>query len=321
LYGENSVDWLYGGPGQDFLDGGNSPDVLMGGPGDDTYIVDTACDVIVEQSNEGIDTVLSGTTYTLPWNVENLILTGNRSVNGTGNGLNNILTGNGSNNDLDGGSGDDLLAGGPGRDRLSGSAGADVLIGGVHDDTLMGGSGSDAYVFSIGSGKDRIDENQWDWADTDVVQFTDVASDGLTGIRRRGNDLELTYGSDDKITVENQFRYEWAGYGIEQIVFSDGTTWDRATIAAQAGVSTGCGWGHGWGNAWGGWGGGCDSGHWQCGQSQAPAPSRNLALIYNQVDLLVSAMAGFAPEASGWSVIQDDYRNTVVPLTVTWNTH
>ena len=196
--------------------------------------------------------------------------------------------------------------GAPGRDRLSGSSGDDVLIGGSDDDTLAGGSGSDTYVFSTGSGRDSIFDSSVPASlpgACDVVQFTDVASDELTSIRRRGNDLELTYGSNDKLTVDDQFKNGWADYGIEQILFSDGVTWDRAFISAQAGVNNGGGCGHGWG-----WGGG-HGGGWNCNHSMAD--------IFNQVDLLVSAMAGFNPEPSGQSVILDDHRDNQVPWFLT----
>jgi Ca2+-binding RTX toxin-like protein len=55
-------------------------------------------------------------TYTLGANVENLTLTGNAAINGTGNALDNVLTGNSGNNTLTGGAGNDTLIGGAGTD-------------------------------------------------------------------------------------------------------------------------------------------------------------------------------------------------------------
>ena len=94
------------------LDGGPGSDSLRGGAGDDTYIIDDAGDVVTENDDEGMDTVKSSVTYTLAANVENLILTGTATLNGTGNALDNVLTGNSAKNVLIGGGGNDLLDGG-----------------------------------------------------------------------------------------------------------------------------------------------------------------------------------------------------------------
>ncbi|MCB1660082.1 MAG: hypothetical protein KDI39_17820, partial [Pseudomonadales bacterium] len=60
-----------------------------------------------EAGGGGTDTVLSSISYTLPNNIENLILTGSADINGTGNSLNNVLQGNSGNNKLEGGLGID----------------------------------------------------------------------------------------------------------------------------------------------------------------------------------------------------------------------
>jgi hypothetical protein len=87
-----------------------------------------------------------------------------------------------------------------------------------------------------------------------------------------------------------QFKPGTGGHGIEEILFSDGVSWNRATIAAKAASDHGCGHGHDW------------------------KSNETKALIYNQVDLLVSDMAGFAPTASAHTVIQEHRRGIVVPL-------
>ncbi|MDB9521800.1 alkaline phosphatase, partial [Dolichospermum circinale CS-1225] len=85
---------LTGNIGNNILNGGIGADTLIGGAGNDTYIVDNAGDVITEANGEGRDLVQSSVTYTLSENVENLTLTGNTAINGTGNGLDNTITGN-----------------------------------------------------------------------------------------------------------------------------------------------------------------------------------------------------------------------------------
>ena len=115
------VYWVF----QRFLSGLAGADKMEGGLGDDTYVVDNAGDTVIEERGEGIDLVQSAISYTIGANVENLMLTGSASVNGTGNSLNNVLTGNNGSNVLVGGDGSDTLIGGTGADTLTGSTGAD----------------------------------------------------------------------------------------------------------------------------------------------------------------------------------------------------
>ncbi len=128
LLGLAGNDTLLGLDGNDTLDGGTGCDLMKGGDGDDTYIVDNAGDLIFGTEAGGIDTVKSSVGYTLPRNVENLILTGSKSINGTGNSSNNALTGNLGNNKLSGGLGNDTLNGGSGNDTLTGGAGLNVFL-------------------------------------------------------------------------------------------------------------------------------------------------------------------------------------------------
>jgi hypothetical protein len=89
---------------------------MTGLAGNDTYTVNNAGDLVIEALNQGTDTVQASIAYTLPNNVENLLLTGTGNLNGTGNGLNNQITGNSGNNTLNGAAGIDTLTGGVGTD-------------------------------------------------------------------------------------------------------------------------------------------------------------------------------------------------------------
>jgi Ca2+-binding RTX toxin-like protein len=127
----NSLDnILVGNAAANILNGGTGADTLIGGDGNDTYVVDNVSDVIQETGADAGDSVRSWVDWTLGNNLENLTLLGTKSLNGTGNSLNNSLTGNGAANVLNGGDGNDML------NSLSGN------------DTLIGGAGADTFAFT-----------------------------------------------------------------------------------------------------------------------------------------------------------------------------
>ena len=129
---------------------------MIGGKGNDRYTVDTAGyydtvattsfalpgggmtgpfpfipgDQVIELANEGIDTVSSYITYTLPNEVEHLELIGNASakLNGFGNARDNSMKGT------------------AGVNRLEGRGGNDTIDGRAGEDIMVGGSGDDMYL-------------------------------------------------------------------------------------------------------------------------------------------------------------------------------
>ncbi len=172
LYGEAGNDELISG--NETFESGNS--VLIGGSGHDRYVIDSALDTVVEEANEGIDSVQSFVSYTLPDYVENLSLSGG-PLTATGNALANELRGTG-NSTLDGVGGDDRLING--RWYRFGH--------GYDNDTIVEtDTGSEPY-FPGGAG--------------DVVQFAaDVAPDQVRW-QRQGNDLLLSLtGSSDTLMI------------------------------------------------------------------------------------------------------------------------
>ncbi len=149
LDGGAGNDTIIAGEGNDILNGGNNIDSLTGGDGDDIYYVNDALDVIVENADEGHDTVNSVGAWTLGETFEDLTIIGSGSVAATGNSVDNLIRGSNGNNLLTGLGGDDTLIGDYPADTLLG--GNDTLDGGDGINALFGGRGDDTYLVTTGT--------------------------------------------------------------------------------------------------------------------------------------------------------------------------
>ncbi|ABC89539.1 rhizobiocin/RTX toxin and hemolysin-type calcium binding protein [Rhizobium etli CFN 42] len=148
IKGGTGNDTLSGGVGNDTLIGGLGTDTLIGGTGNDTYVVGDNGDTIIENVDEGIDTVQTTMwAYTLSANVENLIYSWIGAFAGTGNNLDNTITG---------GAASDTLSGGAGNDTLDGGAGADSLFGGAGNDTYIVDNAGDLVTEAADAGIDTV---------------------------------------------------------------------------------------------------------------------------------------------------------------------
>src|SRR4029453_2669583 len=94
-------------------------------------------DGVIENANEGNDSVFSTTHLVLGANVENLVLQGSADLQGYGNELANALYGNSGNNLLDG------------------RAGADIMFGGLGDDAYFV-DGGDGVIENANEGNDTV---------------------------------------------------------------------------------------------------------------------------------------------------------------------
>ncbi|HKO88080.1 MAG TPA: calcium-binding protein, partial [Burkholderiales bacterium] len=117
-----------------------------GGGGNDTYVVDSAGDLITENADEGIDTVVSSVDWTLGANLENLSLNG-AAIQAIGNELDNAILGNALANVLNGGGGNDIL---------DGAAGADAMDGGAGDDSYVVDNAGDTAAEAADGGTDTV---------------------------------------------------------------------------------------------------------------------------------------------------------------------
>lgn len=122
---------VYLDAGNDTLDTrhGTVKGAIYGGSGNDTLIVSDARLTLLENNNDGMDTIKSTVSYTLTTSdVEALKLMGSADLSLTGYVDADRLFGNRGDNLLSGRAGNDRLAGGLGNDRLDGGMGKDVFL-------------------------------------------------------------------------------------------------------------------------------------------------------------------------------------------------
>jgi len=140
LIGSQHNDTLTGNSAANTLDGGVGADILNGGDGGDTYVI-TAGDIILGEvaspTSPDKDTVQASIDYTLPDNIENLVLLSG-ATRGNGNAANNVITGNSGNNVIEARGGDD------------------TMIGSLGNDTYYVGSSLDKVTELTGEGIDTI---------------------------------------------------------------------------------------------------------------------------------------------------------------------
>ena len=260
LTGSQFGDVLIGDDNGNQLDGGAGNDTMTGGAGDDDYIVEDAGDKIVETLNSGFDWVVSLVSYTLGDNLEKLTLISPEGLNGTGNGLANILNGNSRNNVLDGRAGADTMAGRTGNDTYSVDNVGDVvieLVGGGTSDTVktdlasytlganvenlilvgsgnINGTGNELSNLIIGNGADNVltggkGDDTLTGGKGDDMLVSGTGADRMIG--GDGNDT-YQYGADDTIV-------EAANGGIDTVLTSLamtnlGPTLENVTLIGSA---------------------------------------------------------------------------------------
>ncbi len=129
----------------------------------------------------------------------------------------------------------DTLDGLAGNDILYSGGGDDTLIGGIGDDALHGQAGSDTYVIGLNAGNDTVLEDAGGlFSDNDRLVLTDGINYGDVVFSRNGSDLLIT--SVDKgfsTRVVGQFGSDGDANGVEQVVFANDLTLDRAALKLE----------------------------------------------------------------------------------------
>jgi Ca2+-binding RTX toxin-like protein len=225
LTGNAAANRLDGLAGNDTLDGGAGADRMAGGPGDDVYILDSS-DQAIELVSAGTDTVRAAFTATLAANLENLTLTGDAAIDGSGNELANLLNGNGAAN---------VLRGNLGSDTLDGGAGADTLIGGAGNDVYLLGIG-DAIVEQAGGGTDTVlsSFSAALAAEVENLTLTGIAAAGATG-----NALANTLtGNGNSNRIDGGAGADAMAGGLGHDTYVVDHAGDTVTEAANAGADT-----------------------------------------------------------------------------------
>ncbi len=208
-------------------------DIANGGGGNDSYYVGSLNVTVRELSGQGIDTVFTRVDFTLPDNVENIVISrfsGGAAIQITGNTLNNIMTGSSGAEAMYGGAGNDKLRGGNGLDSLYGGTGNDTMIGAARGDLIYGGDGND--VTYGGGGADTI----YGGSGTDYMI---VSGAGLLLFGGSENDTFFVTGGSaiiDGGAGSDQFR----GSGGATIIasYQSASTGFRANLG-QAGTNSG----------------------------------------------------------------------------------
>ena len=184
---------LVGNAFSNVLDGGAGDDVMTGGAYHDRYFVDTAGDQVIENLDEGTDTVESSISYTLGDNIENLVLLGSEDLYGTGNTTSNVIHGNAGNNIIDGG------------------IGGDILLGRTGNDIYFVDSSTDYVIEKLNEGIDEVNSSINYTLTVNVENLTLIGSNSINGT---GNELGniLAGNSSDNILD--------GGTGEDTVVFS-----------------------------------------------------------------------------------------------------
>jgi Ca2+-binding RTX toxin-like protein len=212
IRGNNAINYIDGGAGNDFLAGGTGNDVYnfvnhttveqdtlseLAGGGQDT--------LTFQNATQAVKLDLRGTTIASYGLASIVVPTGQQAnlehVIGTDD--NDILIGNNANNNLSGGTGRDVIIGGKGQDLLLGSADDDLLIG-----------GTTSFDFTA------IDEIYAEWTSnrTYTARINNIRGTTKTGLNNGKFLTSLTVSDDGtRDTLDGNLDTDWFWLGVNDL--------------------------------------------------------------------------------------------------------
>ncbi len=118
-------------------------------------------------------------------------------------------------------------------DDIQGTSAGEILSGGMGSDTISGQDGADTYIYRRGDGQDTIRDNGWAGADVILIEGYSPEETRLSRSMLASDTLIITFdGTQDKLTVVNTLDSDSRDQ-IEQIRFTDGTTWTISQVKAM----------------------------------------------------------------------------------------
>jgi Ca2+-binding RTX toxin-like protein len=229
--GGNDTVYSFGG-GDTFLDratSGNDTWYEYGNPGD----VNTLRMIGVSESNVRLSR--SGNDLVLTRLDSGKSITVKNEFSSTINGVEQVTFDDGPSWDRSYLRANAEIYGTSGDDTLNGTGDPEIFDGLGGNDTYYDHSNaSDIFIYASSYGNDTIDYQAYDAQHGGSLRLTDLNPSDIT-LTRDDTELYITVTATGKI-IHDLDHFAATTRGISQIQFADGTTWDRATIDANAHV-------------------------------------------------------------------------------------
>ena len=195
-------------------------DTFHGGSGNDTFNVDHVGDVVIEDLNAGVDTIIANDPLPATSQRGEPDPGGSADLQGYGNSLGNFLYGNSGNN------------------ILNGDAGADVMVGGAGNDAYFVDHFADAVFENANEGTDTVYSTAHFRLSENVENLILQGSADLQGY---GNGLaNAIFGSSGNDLLDGGAGADWmsGGQGNDAYFVDNPGDWSPSNLARGSIPST-----------------------------------------------------------------------------------